>query len=355
MITNTYKVEILEHFDVPRMPASLGMDLEGFSRYIGWTGRDRKLVEKYVRNAFEQTIKAKTGYSDETRPPAPVTGTVSFGDIEFLVTTSPTTKRPSYEKVIAAFEAHLRALAELYGVDRLGQGYRTLKNRSTDESEQYVLLRLIVDYLNDQLSQSLEGKEGVKHDIELERPETLKTEVPDTLQIVNRRDYSTPVQLNANTYVLARNLTVHNDSVTKAFKDVVLDDTLAILNGEPEFPTALVYPFDRAVFIHQVEPRENTSYANIFDGFVKKAPKTLRTNSRVGDFELLGLISEGARDTLIGKGLVDDSFLGEYDMQVRDGEPFVRLTGLRNRLGHHKNQNTTTSIEQNITMQPPNF
>ncbi len=354
-MTAVKKVEILEHFNMPKMPASLDMDLEGFSRYTRWAGRDRRLIEKYVIGAFEQTIKSKNGYSDEARPPSPVTRAVGFGDIEFLVTTSPTTKRPSYEKVVSAFEAHLSALAELYEVNRLGQGYRTLKNRSTDESEQYVLLRLVADYLINQLSQNLEGKEGVKHDIALERPENLKTELPDTLLIVNRRDYSTPVQLNANTYVLARNLTVHNDSVAKAFKDAVLDDTLAILGGKPKFPTALVYPFDRAVFIHQVEPRENISYAAIFGGFIKEAPERLSTKSRVGDFGLLKLISEGAQDTLIDKRLVNDGFLKEYDMQVRDGEPFVRLAGLRNRLGHHKIQNTTTSTEQNITMQPPNF
>ncbi|MEK6888242.1 MAG: hypothetical protein AABX14_04840 [Candidatus Aenigmatarchaeota archaeon] len=351
------KVEILSQFDVLRMP-DVTIGEEGFSRLVRWEGRDRKLLDRYVKDAFEPSLKARSAYSDD-KPPTDVASEadakeyIDIDGIRFMIETSRTKKRPSYKDVVTRFDAHICALAEHYGFDLLRAGYRTLEHRETGEQEPYVRLSLLSDKIKDDLVDTLEGREGISQTVGVESPEELKTKVPEAIKIVAERNYGVLTRLNGETYVLGRNLTGYNNRQASQFKALVLDDTLQVLGKEPKHPVALVYPFDRANFVHQVEPRQNPQYTAIIEAFMKDAPEKLRTNSKIGDFALLWLMFNGAESALKGKGLLGDNFLAAYDMHVRDGEPFVRLVGAHERLEYHRKANTKPSIEQNITMLPP--
>ncbi len=348
------ETEIFEPFEVLRLPDGLLLDLEGFSRVLRWEGRDRRNLKLYVLDEFGPAVKARTVYSDQNRPKEEVDTAVRVGTAVFRVTTKPTTKRPSYAYVVDDLENFLIGDMERYQEERLRSGFRTLRNSYTGEQEHYLPLRAVIERIEVAGQAIMEGKYGISQSVRVVGPEEL-TVTPDKLWLMSERDYAALTEENARAYALGSNLADVNGAAAKGFRAMLLDDTLHKLGGEPDHPVGIRYVFDQGVFIHQVEPRRTVSYSAIVDGFIKEPKGQTTKRSRVGDLRLLELIHDGAEKLLRDKGLVDDEFLCVYDMQVRDGMPYVRIEGVALRLVYHRGKSTDRTIEQNIVMQPPYF
>lgn len=349
------RAEVLEPFNVLRLPDGLRLDLEGFSRVVRWEGRDKRNLDRYILRAFEPVVKARPGYTDEKRPEEPVEDEVKIGEVVFVVTTTPTKKRPSYKYVVSDFEDFLTGDMERYRQARLRSGFRTLRNRLTEEQEHYLPLFSLITRIEDAKEASLEGKDGISQSVDVKEPEELMVCVPDEIGIVSERDYGAWTEANAKAYVEGGNLAGVNDAAIRGFRAELLDDTLKKFGEEPKRLIGVCYAFDSGVFIHQVEPRISVSYGDIVNGFNKSPPKRITTKSRIGDLRLLELVHGNAEQMLRDKKLVDDKFLQIYDMQPRDGKPYVRIAGVVERLAYHRAACTESTVEQNIIMQPPYF
>ena len=348
------KVEIVEGFDVHRMP-SIGLDEEGFSWLIKWNEVDRKRLERHILDPFERTLKSMTGYSSTNISVEGTSTPINIGSVIFDVTTTPKGPECFYGDVVEGFETFLGAFSEFYEAGRARKDYRTLTNSRTDQREPYLPLTVLVQRIDEEVIERTETRSGVTQKITVTGPADLRLEVPETLHISAERDYSKPVKFNAESYVRTSNLAHYNGTLSKNFTQLLLEDGLSQIGGTPEHIVSLVYHFDNAAFVHQVEPRNFVSYGKIVSGFRKEAPRVLKTNSVIGDFPLLLLVNEGAEARLREKGLIDDRFLAAYDMQKIDGEPYVRLAGVNERLAYHRQRNTKPAIEQNVKMLPPYF
>lgn len=345
------KTQVLSQREIRKLGLD-GLEYGPFAGAVRWEGYDSRDLAHYVINPFSDTLKGLTGYNDEIRPAEPETGVVNVDGIEFTVTTTPTGKRTSYQAVVSDFEGFLQADIERYRSERLRSGFLTLTYRKTGKKEQYLPLPMIVKRTNKRLNKSKEGKKGISQRIEVATPE-LVGDIPDVFYVLFGRDYRQKTRENAEAFARAGNLADRNNEALKEFKSAVAESTVKILGGEPESPAAVSYPFEHGIFIVQLEPRDTVSYSKILiDGFLKGPSKTLTTRSVIGDFELLELVRKGAEQQLRVKGLIDDEFLETYDMQVRDGIPYVRVKGIISRLEFHRARSTKHSVETNISMQP---
>ncbi|MCX6816135.1 MAG: hypothetical protein NT120_04775 [Candidatus Aenigmarchaeota archaeon] len=344
------KKEILTQSEIRRLPDSLYNSLyinqESFSRVVRWEAVDKRLIEKYLKNAFEPGVKAAAGYNEENRPDKKKEDYIDIDGVTFKVTTTPTTKRLAYQTVIDNFDAYLTSLIEHYDARMLGAGYRTVND------EPYILLGVLVEKIANDLVNCQEGKEGVQQSIAVEKPENLIIQIPEILILVNDRNYKALNGYNAEAYAKGMNLTTYNNSAAKAFKDLIFDDSLQVLGQEPDHISVISYPFEGAVFIHQLEPRVTVSYKDIVDAFFKKAPEKLTKRSSVGDLTVLGMLP-GSEEVLKDKGILSQDMLDAYNPQVFDKRVHVRLAGVRSRLEKHRQDNTSKTIEQNIIMLPP--
>lgn len=345
---------IVSKFDVPKMSARIALDADGFSEYVSWSQFGSYILNGHILTPFSSALKDEVRYSDKKRPKESVENTVDVDKYSFLITTSPTTKKPSYETVITEFENYITFLLEHYKSGHLRKEYRTLDAKNS-EKEPFIALSLVSGKFNELIEENTKGKGGIKQSIEVVKP--VDDTVPDMASVVINRDYGILKEQNAYAYTYSINLSAYNKMMSKSFKEMLLEDSVKALGNEPTELVALDYGFDRITFRHSIEPRVSVAYGSIVNAFIKEPTikdKEIKLNkgSRIGDFRILKLITQGYRDKLLEKEIIDSTFFDIYDPKTREDEVFIRLYGIRDQLAIQKEMATSRSVEQNITMLP---
>ena len=327
---------------------------DSFWTYLVWQD-DKREAKKRVIKPFESGLFSLTGYDDFTRPEREEETEIKIGDdIEFLVRTAPTTKRPSYSLVNREFGNYLDFLSEQHSKGISRKGVRTYKGMC------YVLVDDLIEKISSDLENLREGREGVRQKAEFLRPENLLRETPESISIVLGRDYSAITDYNARMYVYTGNFLKEGEKRAGKFKTVLLYDSLNTIGSEPEEVTALSYPFEDSVFIHQLEPRRTPQHKNVITAFINPPPKRITNRSVIGDLVKIKMMKEqGQEEYLREKGLIDDDFINDYKPQLIDGKSYVLLggtdedeAGIRKRLKQYRERFVTRNIEQNIYMRP---
>jgi hypothetical protein len=172
------------------------------------------------------------------------------------------------------------------------------------------------------------------------------------LSILYGRDYSVLTEYNGRIYIQAINFTKKGDKNTSGFKKLVLDDSLQVLEAEPNKVTKLSYPFEKHTFINSIEPKTTTSHASVIKSLFAEPPKKITKKSVIGDLVKIRMIfREGAGDFLRERGFIDDDFLSLYSPEPKGDLILVSLAGVRDMLAHYRDMHSKPAIEQNIYME----
>lgn len=349
-------IELPEHLET--------IDENGFMAYLWWQHDKGELSKKVIR-IFRPTALSETGYSNDNRPDEEVKTPLKIGELEFLITTKPTTKSPFYSGINEEFGNYLRHLTEQHEKGLLRKGYRTI------EKEPYIAVDILVEKLGEDLKTLLSGREGIEQKIWLTKPEQLITEVPAHLPLALDGDYESLTEHNARTFVLGGNMVSEGDRRTngyteerdgektevKRFRGLLLDESLQVVGEYPESPTAVEYPFDTYTFVHQLEPRKRYSHSAIINAFLKGMPKRVTKKSKIGDFAVVQamLQDESLMTKLTESGLVDGGFMKDYNPTKMDGVVYVRLQGVIERLNKYREQFSNPALEQNLIVMPTKY
>ncbi len=357
-------VNIIKNIPVYLPDVLTSIDEKSFRQYMMWQD-DQRMLNRYPISKFTEALLSTLPYTDENRPEEKVKeDRIKLGELEFLVITTQQSKRISYKSVYDKFKTFVNSLEEFYKDERLRKDFRTLTPKSLQLSikELYVHSKMVKEKLIEYVNTSLEGKEGIKQEVKLIKPEQLLTSIPEVMHINLGRDYKAVAESNARAWQEAQNMVEEGGKRTvgfqvkgtkeyvKRFKRLVLEDSLQILGEVPKTPVALMYPFPMISFKHQIEPRETVSYEPIIDSFLKEVPKVIKSNSKIGDLTLIDLISEGKKEWLQEKKVLSEDFLKDYDPQKEEGKTYIRIEGLKKRLQEHTKKNTTPTIEQNFSI-----
>ncbi len=336
-----------------------GITEDAFWRYLIWQ-EDKKEVTKRIRKEFERGAFYFTGYDDDNRPPEDTETPLPIGkEMEFLIHTILTTKRPSYSSVNEEFGNYLDFLSEQHQSGILRKGIRTI------DGQCYVLANDLMNKLNTDLKTLLEGRDGVRQKLEFVRPEELLKDIPRKVSMVFGRDYSALTDYNGRLYVATGNFIEDGDRKTGTFKKLLLEDSLQTLGEIPEDVVALSYPFENMVFRHQLEPRATPKHKDVVYAFINPGPKRRTKKSKIGDLIKIKMIKEqGLEDELRSKGLVDDDLINDYKPETRDGKTYVLLegydetsseAGVKKRLKSYRENLVTAGLEQNISLRPMKY
>ena len=352
IVVTQIEIELPDHL--------LTIEEGSFWRYLAWQN-DRAELDRRIRTKFKEGALATTSYSDDARPAHKAETPLKIGQLEFIITTTPTTKHPAYSTINVEFGNFLQQFKEQYDKGLLGKGYRTL------QGEAYIDLDVLIEKLEGDVKTLLEGKAGVQQKIALVKPQELITNVPNIISIVLGRDYSALSEYNGRMFIGAENMIKEGDGRTvgykegsievKRFKKLLLDDSLQTIGAYPKAPTVVAYPFDEFTFVHQLEPRTRHEYGEIIAAFLKGFPTRIARNSKIGDFIKIKemMQDEALRKKLVESGLVDESFSRDYNPTRRDKVIYVRLQGVIDRLERYRKDTINPYLEQNIFLKRHKF
>ncbi len=319
-----------------------------FLRYIEWMDSKVTLTKK-INDKVEEGFKAQTGYTDNNRPKDKTENPITLGEMEFTVITELTTKRPSYSEIILEFGKYLNFINDQYNNKIPRKGVRTINE------EPYVGCSELIDKLETDVKTILEGRDGIKQTVEITK--TTSIETPETISYVFGRDYSTITEYNSELYIQLNNFIEEGDKRVAPFKGLLLQESAKTIGETVENIKksneiySISYPFEQFVFYHQLEPKLNPDYKGMILAFIKGAPDKLTKRSQIGDLVKSKMIAESnLGDALKKKGLIDDSFMKDYNPSIRDGETFIRLEGAISRLKNYKKtKNHPPKLEQNLS------
>lgn len=341
-VTSILSPEVLSEVTIDLLPSITGLTEENFWRFLNWH-QDEREAERRIIERFKPTIFSRTGYSDENRPAGEVEDVVrvQYSDLEFLVKTKSTTKKPGYKQVNVEFGDYLRFLLERYQQGVQQKGVLTVND------EPYVLVDNLIGKLERDLENILEGKEGISQSLTCPPQPSV-----DRLTIELARDYSKFIVENAMAFIAASQLLEHGSENYKVFKDLLEDSSLEVLGGKPATPVVVTYPFEHAVFRHHLDPRITVKYAEIINTALLKDPtERITRRSRIGDLKLARLVKdEVLAQTLREKDLLDPEFILDYHPIIRDGQVYVRLEGVISRLEAYNGDLTSYSLNPSFSV-----
>jgi len=285
------------------------------------------LLEKII-SPFEIMNKERTGHSNLNRPNEEVLAQYDYGSMKVFVKTTPTTLKTNYKAVVDKTESFLKFVANDYLEGKNRKGLLTINQ------EAYIALNDIIDKIQEQKDVALEGKEGISQKVWSEAPAEVVREGLEKVVFKIGKDYSQPTPENAADYVRAATL---KGEVMTEFYNKFLGELKARTGfSKDNLPSATVDDFVRVgnyLFPVQVVPKETVKYAKVIDALIK--PFNKRITPSTG--ELIRL----------SKGL-SDATLERYAPKARDGEVYVRLETIMERIREIKSDLTEPSCSYKI-------
>ncbi|MBU1198801.1 MAG: hypothetical protein KKF46_08645 [Nanoarchaeota archaeon] len=285
------------------------------------------LLEKIIE-AFENTNKERTSYTNNIRPDKEVIQNFQYGDVSVSVKTKPTTLKTNYKAVFEETENFLQFIQKDYLAQRQRKGVLTIENQI------YINLNDAIRKIQELKTKALEGKQGISQEVKFETSEEIIQEGLEKVIFNLGKDYSTPTQENAIEYARAKTLKKEiSDNFYNAFKSEIKkrtghseDDTLT--ETKQEFVRAGDY-----LFPVQVIPKDIISYAKIIDSLIKPFNKKITSNTG----ELIRL----------KEGQIDED-LKAYEPRKRDGTTHIRLEALMQKLSDLKEKHSTKGCSYKI-------
>ena len=136
----------LEQLTVELVPAFTGADEQSARSYFDAKLRLLPLIRDRVMLPFQDLLKAHTEWNDSHVPTEKQTDPITLGDITFVVTSEPKTKRPPYKTVIEELENYLTFLKQESDNENRPKGIRTL---GKTERRKYIEFGLVIAKLEE--------------------------------------------------------------------------------------------------------------------------------------------------------------------------------------------------------------
>jgi hypothetical protein len=290
----------------------------------------KPVLKNYVKTPFENALKEETVYGDHNIPSEEVTRTKKLGDMHFTITVKPTTKRPEYKEVVMQLTEFLDFLSEQYAKGISRQSIRTI------DDVPYIGLNDVLDKLTGMKEDALEGKQGVSFRIAYVELQPLS--LPTKFAYRPGQNYGELTPNNAIDYVVADYFHAAADLFGKQFEQSIKDlsqynklNIPSSVQSELRQIGDFIYPLDS-------KPTSAMSYGKIINALAKPFDKKITKTT--GD---LIKIRE-----LAASGELDTDLKATYNPKMRDGEIYISLVGLQDRIDGLIAENTEHTIEQSV-------
>lgn len=265
-----------------------------------------------------------------------------IGEIELSIKFSPTHKRPAYGEILDELQSFLEVIYGRFSKGMRQEGVRKINGKP------YIKINSVLEKIEENVKVMREGKESIIQRLEFICKRT--PEIPETLTIVYGRDYSTPTESNAILALYSRNFIREGNSRAKEFKNKLLEDSFNVLGDEPENTVELSYPFEHFTASHIIIPERTPQNKELFEKLFKKIPRTIRSNSKIGDYVMLSNWKE-YENIFKEKGLINEEFM-RYDPRIIDSYAFVSLEGMIQMLKIYRNKFVKKTYNQKIIFIP---
>jgi len=278
-------------------------------------------------NPFDDKLKESTGWSDEKIPKSVEKTPYKFNEVEFIVTTKPTTKRPGYAEIYDDIIVYLN-----FVVEECKKG-ASIKNIKILEDTPHILVKSLIERVQEKHGEII--KEGVEQKIGYSEPERLKEEKPSRLWVSTKRD---PKELNSDNSIIY----VRADKLSSYFKDEVIgpfETSLKSLTGWgekiPEETQEYWEQLGSHIFKVQSIPSPSTKYAEVINRLIKENKKSEKS----GDW--VKILND-----------VEDKFTRKYSVKTIGKEKYASVVRTLKAIEDIKEEKTETQVKQPITYYP---
>ncbi|MCF7865864.1 hypothetical protein K9L67_04290 [Candidatus Woesearchaeota archaeon] len=329
------------------LPSTLeSLTEENFIQYQNWQTESLQIT-KFIINTFKDALKKESKHSDENRPNFEQKEIIKISNnYSFQITTKPTMKKPAYANVLDEFQNYVNFLLEQYENNILRKDIMTIDN------EPYVSIEDVKNKLEEEIENSMNGKEGISQSIKLINPIEYNENIKETITVSFTRDYSKLSESNNLAFLDSELFLNEGKKRTNDFKELLFEDAMKILGDAPTEAIQVEYPFSKTTFIYQLEPRTTVKYKQVLDALSaeNELPKNITVKTKISDFKKIELYFSDLKSKLIEKGIIDDDFKNTYSPSKRGDRIFIRLNGLKDSLVTYKNKNESNSLEKNLTL-----
>ncbi len=306
-----------------RVPTYTGLNGESIDSYFMARQRVISFLENRVLTPFTAGLKAQTGWTKENRPSEQVEQEIVVDQIPFVVKTTPTTLRPSYEKLYTKLIQTLDHLKTQYEQEVRRKGVVSFDQRP------YINLRELITSYENWRDEILDR--GVRQGISFPEGESL-----DSL-VVPLVSYSSLEQSSGRCFVSAKRFysEVHKDPVKKLIARVKEETGFDKTNVPSETVESWIQ-VDKHLLYVQTIPKTSIGYAAILKGLFGPKTKT-------------GKIGKGTGVLTIAQ----DQEIGCFDIRKYEGERVVSLDDLLKVIDTLTSDNSKRQIDkQNIEIYP---
>jgi len=304
---------------------------EAAHEYFRASMRVVPILQKCVINPMEATLKMLPGFDVDNPPkPSPHVFRHTLDDVLFNVTTTATTKTPSYQEVYDDLRSYLKHLHEEKEAGKAVPCVRTI------DGNLYVSLDDVMAHIREYKARVLEST--ISQSLEYKAPGQLEAERLDRL-VVPVQNYGLLMPGSGTMYVRAVNFV--EEAKGRAIKPFEAKLKEATGYSKANIPRETVPSYIQVgdhLFYMQNIPSRNPDYNGIVNALVYET-ETGKVTKKTGELVL-------ARDG------VPDPRLESYAPRVRDGETYVSLPGIRQRIETLTLALTKHELRQPITPFP---
>jgi hypothetical protein len=295
------------------------LDGENADNYFR-AGQRSALIYNEVIDPFTGALKEATGYGSENIPGREKEISLAIGDYGFLLTATPTTKRPGYKAVFDELDGFLDTRQEEYYSGERPVGVITI------DSEPYISTESVLSKLENARDRV------VSSDVKI----TIAQKPPlidgiTSMVVPLGMDMAELTQGNTDRYIEALSLQKLYNSFTSDFEQDLLDLTGFDKDSPPDQTEHMYKSLGNHVFHVKSVPYESTNWGKVLEGLDRDPP--IKDPSKGGDL------------VLIERGILDPR-LEIYDARVRGDSILVRLDGLIDRMGSLRDEFTKTKVRQ---------
>lgn len=305
-----------------KAPAYTGLNSESIDSYFKAQREVLGFLKNRVITPFTSGLKAQTGWTKENIPDEQIEQEIVVDRISFVVKTTPTTLRPSYEKLYTKLVQHLEHLRTQYGQDIRRKGVVSF------DSKAYIGLRELVDSYFEWKEEVLD--KGVKQGITFPDGESL-----DSL-VVPLVGYSNLEPDSGRTFVSAKRFYAEvSEDPVKLLVDRIKEETGFDSGNIPDETVESWIQVGKHLVYAQTIPKTAVGYSAILNGLFGPRTKT-------------GKIGKGTGVLTVA---LDESV--DIDVKTYQGERFVSLDGLIGKVDSLTTEHSKRQIDkQNIEIYP---